>query len=111
MNGINEAIKNNIKIKINVVAIKDFNENELDLIIEWANKIKVDLTFIEVMPMDETDSKRHTQFLSLKKVYEELNLKYNFFQTNKNTGGPSVYYKSDKLSIDICFITPLTNNF
>ena len=80
MNGINEAIKNNIKIKINVVAIKDFNENELDLIIEWANNIKVDLTFIEVMPMDETDSERYTQFLSLKKIYEELNLKYNFFQ-------------------------------
>ena len=111
MNGINEAMKNNIKIKINVVAIKDFNENELDLIIEWANNIKVDLTFIEVMPMDETDSERHTQFLSLKKVYEKLNVKYNFFQTNKNTGGPSVYYKSDKLSIDIGFITPLTNNF
>jgi len=109
--GINEAKKNNIKIKINVVAIKDFNEKELDSIIEWANQIKVNITFIEVMPMDETDTERHFQFLPLSKVYKELNSKYNFYKINKNTGGPSIYYKSDNLSIDIGFITPLTNNF
>ena len=109
--GINEAKKNNIKIKINVVAIKDFNEKELHTMVEWANQIKVDLTFIEVMPMSETDSERHLQFLPLDKVYEKLNSKYNFYKTDKNTGGPSVYYRSDKLSIDVGFITPITNNF
>ena len=51
--------------------------------IQWlngANQIKVDLTFIEVMPMSETDSERHLQFLPLDKVYEKLNLKYNFYK-------------------------------
>ena len=109
--GINEAKKNNIKIKINVVAIKDFNEKELHTMIEWANQIKVDLTFIEVMPMSETDSERHLQFLPLDKVYEKLNSKYNFYKIDKNTGGPSIYYRSNKLLIDVGFITPLTNNF
>ena len=109
--GINEAKKNNIKIKINVVAIKDFNEKELHTMIEWANQIKVDLTFIEVMPMSETGSERYLQFLPLDKVYEKLNSKYNFYKIDKNTGGPSVYYRSNKLSIDVGFITPLTNNF
>ncbi len=109
--GINEAKKNNIKIKINVVAIKDFNEKELHTMVEWANQIKVDLTFIEVMPMSETDSERHLQFLPLDKVYEKLNLKYNFYKIDKNTGGPSIYYRSNKLLIDVGFITPLTNNF
>ena len=109
--GINEAKKNNIKIKINVVAIKDFNEKELHTMVEWANQIQVDLTFIEVMPMSETDSERYLQFLPLDQVYEKLNLKYNFYKIDKNTGGPSIYYRSNKLLIDVGFITPLTNNF
>ena len=111
MKGINEAKKNNIKIKINVVVIKDFNEKELDTMVEWANQLQVDLTFIEVMPMSETDSERYLQFLPLDKVYEKLDSKYNFYKIDKNTGGPSIYYRSNKLLIDVGFITPLTNNF
>ena len=109
--GIQKAIKNNIKIKINVVAIKNFNENEFESLINWANQIKVDLSFIEVMPMEETDTKRELQFLPLNKVFEDLDSKYNFYKIEKNTGGPAVYYRSDKLSINVGFISPLTNNF
>ena len=61
--------------------------------------------------MGQTDIKRHLQFLPLSKVYKKLNLKYDFYSIEKNTGGPAVYYKSEKLSINIGFITPLTNNF
>ena len=111
INGINEAKKNDIKIKINVVAIKNFNEKELHSIIEWANQMEIDLTFIEIMPMNETDSERYLQFLPLNKVFEKLNSNYNFFKINKNTGGPAVYYKSNNLKINVGFITPLTDNF
>ena len=111
ISSINEAINEGIKIKINVVAIKDFNENEFESLISWANQLKIDLTFIEIMPMEETDTDRYSQFLALNKVFEKLNLKYNFYKTNKNTGGPSTYYRSDKLLINIGFITPITNNF
>ena len=41
----------------------------------------------------------------------EMFTKYNFYRIDKNTGGPSVYYKSEKLSNSIGFITPITNNF
>ena len=111
ISSINEAINEGIKIKINVVAIKDFNENEFESLISWANQLKIDLTFIEIMPMEETDTDRYHQFLPLNKVFEKLNLKYNFYKINKTTGGPSTYYQSDKLSINIGFITPITNNF
>ena len=53
--GINAALDNNIKIKINTVVIKDFNENEIEELIYWTSNKKIDLTFIEVMPMEETD--------------------------------------------------------
>jgi cyclic pyranopterin phosphate synthase len=109
--GIKEAINYNIKIKINTVVMKNFNENELEELIIWCNNLKIDITFIEVMPMEETDISRHMQFAPLDKVYDNLNKKFNFKKTNLNTGGPAVYYSSEKLSNKIGFITPLTNNF
>ena len=111
LNGIDAAKKNNISVKINVVAIKNFNESEFDSLIRWANTNNLDLTFIEVMPMEETDEKRDVQFFPLYEVFEKLNKEYNFYKINKNTGGPSVYYKSKKLNINVGFISPITNNF
>lgn len=109
--GIKEAKKNNINIKINTVVIKNFNEDELEKLIIWANHLNIDITFIEVMPMEETDTSRYLQFVPLDKIYKILDKKFNFRKTKKNTGGPSIYYSSHKLSINVAFITPLTNNF
>jgi len=109
--GIEEAKKNSIDIKINTVVIKNFNEDELEKLIIWANQLKIGITFIEVMPMEETETSRYLQFTPLDKIYKYLDKKFNFVKTEKNTGGPSTYYTSHKLSINIGFITPLTNNF
>lgn len=109
--GIKEAIKNKIKIKINTVAMKNFNEEELEDLIIWTNKLDIDITFIEVMPMEETDTSRHMQFLPLDKIYTNLDKKFNFKKINQNTGGPAVYYSGKNISNKIGFITPLTNNF
>jgi len=109
--GINEAKKNNIKIKINTVVLKNFNEDELEKLISWTDKLEIDITFIEIMPMADTDNNRYLQFSPLNKIYDKLNKNYNFIKTNKNTGGPATYYLSKKLSNKVGFITPLTNNF
>ena len=61
--------------------------------------------------MNETDTPRHLQFLSLDNVFNILNDKYNLFKIKRNTGGPSQYYNSNKLNNNIGFITPLSNNF
>jgi len=109
--GINEALDNGIKIKINTVVIKDFNENEIEGLINWTNSKKIDLTFIEVMPMEETDISREYQFTSLTEVFNKLNKIYNFKQSDHHTGGPARFYVSNNLSTKIGFISPLTNNF
>ena len=111
LSGIKEAKKNNIKVKINTVAMKNFNENELDELIIWADKFKVDITFIEVMPMEETDISRHMQFAPLDKIISKLDKKFNFNKTNHKTGGPAIYYEGKNISNKVGFITPLTNNF
>ena len=71
--GINEAIRNNIKVKINTVLFKNFNEDDVFTLINWANEKKMDLSFIEVMPMSDTDIPRHMQYVSLDDIYKELN--------------------------------------
>ena len=111
LDGIEEAIKNGIKVKINTVVFKNFNEDQTTNLINWANKKLLDLTFIEVMPMSDTDLPRHMQFVSLDKIFKELNNTFNFNQSDHKTGGPSNYYVSEKLDIKIGFITPLSNNF
>ena len=109
--GINESLKEGISIKINTVVIKNFNENEIEQLISWTDTKKIDLTFIEVMPMEETDISREFQFTSLSELFEKLNRKYNFKQSNYVTGGPARFYTSEYLSTKIGFISPLTNNF
>ena len=109
--GIKEAINNKIKIKINTVVMKNFNEDELEDLIIWADNFNIDITFIEVMPMNETDTSRHLQFVPLDKVYEKLDKKFFFKKNSHNTGGPAIYYNGKGISIKVGFITPLTNNF
>ena len=109
--GINEAIRNNIKVKINTVLFKNFNEDDVFTLINWANEKKMDLSFIEVMPMSDTDMPRHMQFVSLNETFKKLSNIYNLQKSQHNTGGPSIYYTSNKLKIKIGFITPLSNNF
>ena len=115
LNKVLESIKiaqeNNIKIKINTVAIKNFNEEEFENIATWCSNNNMDLSFIEVMPMNETDLPRHLQFLSMDKVFNKLNKVFELYKIEKNTGGPSKYYRSKKLNNNIGFITPLSNNF
>ncbi len=109
--GINESLKEGIKIKINSVVIKNFNEDEIEELINWTDSKKIDLTFIEVMPMEETDISREYQFKSLTEIFENLNEKYNFKKSPHKTGGPARFYTSEALSTKIGFISPLTNNF
>jgi len=111
LNGIEEAIQNNIKIKINTVVFKNFNENELVNLINWTNSRNIDLTFIEVMPMEETNIPRDLQFVPLDTTYKKLNTTFNFYTSKHSTGGPAKYYESKILNNKIGFITPLTNNF
>jgi len=111
LDGIEEAKQNDIKVKINTVVFKNFNENEISELVNWANKKLIDITFIEVMPMNDTDMPRHMQFVSLEDIYKKLNKNFKFEKSDYNTGGPSNYYMSKKLDIKVGFITPLSNNF
>ncbi len=110
--GIEKAKSVGIKVKINTVALKDFNEKNIVEMIEWCSLNEFDMTLIEVMPMGDIGSEnRFNQYLPLSEVKERLSKKFNLINIPKNTGGPARYYKIEGKKIDLGFITPLTHNF
>ena len=111
LEGLNIAKKIGLKIKINTVALKNTNINEIDKLVEWCANKEFDITFIEVMPMDMENSMRLKQYYPLTKVKSFLEKRYTLINTNINTGGPSRYVKIKNSNIKIGFITPLSNNF
>jgi len=113
LRGIDAAQKAGLRVKINAVALKDFNEAELPAITRWCAERDLDLTWIEVMPMGEDmgDENRIGQFWSLKDVRAEYENHYSVTDLTERTGGPARYVRLEETGQKIGFITPLSHNF
>ena len=111
LEGLNIAKKIGLKIKINTVALKNTNINEVEKLVKWCVNKEFDITFIEVMPMDMENSIRLKQYYPLTKIKSFLEKKFTLINTNIKTGGPSKYSKIKDYNRKIGFITPLSNNF
>ena len=110
--GVDAAQKAGLKIKINVVALKGFNEDELPSITEWCASRGMDLTWIEVMPMgDIGNENRLGQFWSLDDVRGAYANAYTLTDLDERTGGPARYVRLEETGQKIGFITPLSHNF
>ena len=94
LKGIEAAQKSGIRIKINTVALKNTNEDELFSLTNWCASNDMDLTFIEVMPMgDIGNEKRLDQYWSLEELQKRLSQKYKVVSLDETTGGPARYIK------------------
>ena len=112
LNGIDAALAAGIKIKINTVALKDFNEDELEEIVKWCANRKMDLTFIEVMPMgDIGNENRLNQYWPLSDLRKRLTKTWTLKDTDEQSGGPARYVRVYETGQKIGFITPMTHNF
>lgn len=112
LNGIDAALAAGIKIKINTVALKGFNEDELEEIVKWCANRKMDLTFIEVMPMgDIGNENRLNQYWPLSDLRKRLTKTWTLKDTDEQTGGPARYVRVYETGQKIGFITPMTHNF
>ena len=110
--GIDKAQEEGLRIKINTVALKGFNEDELFDLTEWCASRDMDLTFIEVMPMGDLGGEdRLGQYWDLKDLRARLAERYSLTDLAERTGGPARYVKLDETGQKIGFITPLTHNF
>ncbi len=111
LKGIMAAKKVGLKIKINTVALKGINDDEILKLVNWCGENKFSLTFIEVMPMGEIGEKRINQYMSLTEVKSLIQQKYSITNDPLRTAGPARYVHCHETDQKIGFITPHTHNF
>ena len=111
MTGIEAAERAGLKIKLNAVALKGFNDAELPDMLRWAHGRGMDLTVIETMPMGEIDADRTDQYLPLSQLRADLERRFTLTDIAYKTGGPARYVEVGETGGRLGFITPLTHNF
>jgi cyclic pyranopterin phosphate synthase len=111
LDGLRAAKEAGLKVKINAVALKGVNDDELDRMVAWCGDEGHDLTFIEVMPMGDIGPNRLDQYLPLSLVRGKLSEKWTLEETDYRTGGPARYMTVKETGGRLGFITPLTHNF
>ena len=112
LDGLRAAKDAGLEIKINTVALKGVNDDELDRLVAWCGERGFDQTLIEVMPMGEIgEGARLEQYLPLSVVRAKLKSKWTLDETDYRTGGPARYYVVRETGRRLGFITPLTHNF
>jgi len=111
MQGLDAAQAAGIAVKINMVALKGVNDDEIPSMIEWAHGRGMDLTLIEVMPMGEIGEQRIDQYLPLSRVRASLMDRFTLTDLAYKTSGPARYVKIEETGGRLGFITPMTHNF
>lgn len=111
LRGIEAARAAGLRVKINAVALKNMNEEEIPSLMEWAHGRDMDLTLIEVMPMGDIGAGRIEQYVPLSMVRARLASHYTLTDLDETSGGPARYVRVSETGGKLGFITPMTHNF
>jgi len=109
--GIAAAQAAGIRVKLNAVALKGFNDSEIPELMRFAHGRGMDLTLIETMPMGEIDADRTDQYLPLSLLRADLERRFTLTDIPYKTGGPARYVEVTETGGRLGFITPMTHNF
>ncbi|HTK79023.1 MAG TPA: GTP 3',8-cyclase MoaA [Rhizomicrobium sp.] len=109
--GVDAAQNAGLSVKINTVALRNFNEDEIPAMLEWAHGRGMHLTLIETMPLGDIDQDRWDQYLPLSLVRARLAERYTLEESDYRTGGPARYVRVAETGGRLGLITPLTHNF
>lgn len=111
LDGIEAATEAGLHVKINTVALKGVNEDEIPAMLEWCHHRGFDFTLIETMPMGDITGDRTDQYLPLSMVRARLRDIYGLEEIDYRTGGPARYFRAVRTGGRVGFITPMTHNF
>ena len=111
MVGIEAARAAGLAVKINAVALKNLNEDEIPALMQWAHGNGMALTLIEVMPMGDIGEGRIDQYVPLSLVRARLSKQFTLTDLDEDTGGPARYVSVGETGGKLGFITPMTHNF
>ena len=112
LRGLDAAKAAGLALKINAVALRGVNEDELGDMLSWCGSNDMDMTIIEVMPMGDIGGEnRLDQYLPLSRVRAGLARRFTLTDIPYRTGGPARYVEVAETGRRLGFITPLTHNF
>jgi GTP 3',8-cyclase len=111
LGGIDAAQQAGLSVKINMVALKGVNQDEIKPVVEWAHGLGIGLTLIETMPLGDIEGDRTDQYLPLSKVRADMMEYWSLEDIPYKTGGPARYVEVKETGGKLGFITPLSHNF
>ena len=111
LEGLAAARAAGLRVKINMVALKGLNEDEILPMAQWCAERGHDLTYIETMPLGLVEEDRTDRYLPLTEVRRQLESRLTLVPTADRTGGPARYVRVAETGQQLGFITPLTHNF
>lgn len=111
LDGVDAAAAAGLRVKINMVALKGLNEDEIADMLAWCGARGFDLSLIETMPLGLIEEDRTDRYLPLPEVRSALERRFTLIPSTHQTGGPSRYFDVAETGERIGFITPLTENF
>jgi cyclic pyranopterin phosphate synthase len=111
LHGIDAAAGTGLKIKINMVAMRGINDDEIEPMMHWAHGRGFGLTLIEGMPLGEVGIDRVESYLPLRELRDRLGLRYTLTRADHRTGGPARYDFVEETGGLLGFITPMSHNF
>ena len=109
--GIAAADAAGLKVKLNMVAMRGVDDDEIEAMLHWAHGRGYDLTLIEGMPLGEVGIDRVDSYLPLRELRDRLAARYTFEETGHRTGGPARYVRVKETGGLLGFITPMSHNF
>lgn len=98
-------------IKLNTVLMHGNNEGEACDLVQFAIDKKIDISFIEEMPLGEVEHTRASTYVSNTDTLKLLKSKYSLLASTKTTGGPARYWQVANSNTKIGFISPHSHNF
>ncbi len=111
LDGIAAAKARGFAIKINMVALKGLNDDEIAPMLRWCAEQGFDLSLIETMPLGQIDDDREDRFLPLTTVRDALEQEFELVASTHKTGGPARYLSVAPYGTRLGLISPLTRNF
>jgi len=111
LDGIAVARAAGLAIKINMVALKDLNQDEIPAMLAWCVEQGHDLSLIETMPLGAIDEDRADRFVPLTAVFDDLSRRFDLIRDPRSTGGPARYWRVGASPTRLGLISPLTANF
>ncbi|MBE0582099.1 GTP 3',8-cyclase MoaA [Devosia sp.] len=111
LDGIDAAQTAGLAIKINMVAMRGVNDDEIEPMMAWAHGRGMGLTLIEGMPLGEVGIDRVDSYLPLRELHDRLARRYTLSKLDKRTGGPARYVHVAETGGVLGFITPMSHNF